>query len=221
MKTLFTSVIFAVITAVSFGQVNSFVFSYTGSPQSYISLGQSQIVSTGTGYSLMSIGSFYENHSVNQEISFWFRKPATATTASSSWTVTFAVPTGSSFQVGTTYTATRFPFQDSSHSGLDFSGDGRGNNTLSGWFKVYDFVTGSDGKVVSAAFDFYQLDSNNAEWWNFGSIRYNSAIEITTYSASAIPEPSTYAVIIGVAALIIALWYRRKATTNNSVLSVG
>jgi len=53
--------------------------------------------------------------------------------------------------------------------------------------------------------------------WRTSSV-YISSTEL--HGSSAIPEPSTYAVIFGVAALGIASW-RRKAAKTNSVLSVS
>lgn len=54
------------------------------------------------------------------------------------WTIDTAVPTGQVYREGVYRKAQRFPFQDEKSPGLDLSGDGRGCNTLTGKFTVYD-----------------------------------------------------------------------------------
>ena len=44
--------------------------------------------------------------------------------------------------------ATRFPFQDAENPGLDFSGNGRGNNMLTGFLEVLEAVYAADGSVL-------------------------------------------------------------------------
>jgi hypothetical protein len=98
--------------------------------------------------------------------------------------------------------ATRWPFQYPSAPGLDFSGDGRGDNTLTGYFNVLEIQYGSGNSIVSFAADFVQYDEGHMDWWNQGSIRFNSSLPI--------PEPSTLALIsfCGLGVGVVA--YRRR-----------
>ncbi|MEO1377629.1 MAG: hypothetical protein AAFW70_25795 [Cyanobacteria bacterium J06635_10] len=49
------------------------------------------------------------------------------------WTLSFAAPFNTPLEAGKTYrNAIRFPFQDFNQAGLDVSGEGRGNNKLTG-----------------------------------------------------------------------------------------
>ena len=54
------------------------------------------------------------------------------------WTIDTAVPMGQVYREGVYRKAQRFPFQDEKSPGLDLSGDGRGCNTLTGKFTVYE-----------------------------------------------------------------------------------
>ena len=217
MKTLFLSIMFVVSVAV--GNAQGPLFFYDSSPTSYIGHGQSEsfnrsdwIVNAWSATvstpdrppSQTAVIQFFSRFGPSQYFEFNFQTPSNQT-----------------FQIGATYQAARYlslpPFTS---AGMSFGGNGRASSDPRGWFTVYDFVTGADGIILSAAFDFYQLDSSGTDQWNFGSIRYNSSVPIN-YSPSTIPEPSTYAAVFGFAVLGIAFWCRRKSAQTNGVLSVG
>ena len=61
---------------------------------------------------------------------------------------------------------------------LVFGGMGRGDVTSDGAFKVLE-AGYSNNQIVSFAADFVQLDNNDTNDWNEGSIRYNSTIPDT------------------------------------------
>ncbi len=63
---------------------------------------------------------------------------------------------------------------------LTFGGDGRASSKSIGWFRVLEFTRNHNGSVKSAAIDFYQADIASVNSWEFGSIRFNSKIPITT-----------------------------------------
>jgi hypothetical protein len=89
-----------------------------------------------------------------------------------SWTVSFVPPQSSPNLVPGVYTgAARYPFQTTSQPGLDVSGAGRGCNTLSGRFVVFEAVYGSGGAVQSFAADFEQHCEGGGPAL-FGSVRY-------------------------------------------------
>jgi VCBS repeat-containing protein len=70
------------------------------------------------------------------------------------WFLDFAAAGNVPLSPGVYLNAMRYPFQDASHPGLDVSGNGRGSNTLTGQFAVYDVVF--NGNVLTnfaAAFE--------------------------------------------------------------------
>lgn len=72
------------------------------------------------------------------------------------WTIDAAAPTGQSLTSGTTYTATRYPFNDVGVAGFDYSGEGRGCNTSSSTFTVQTITTDTSGAVTRFAATFEQ-----------------------------------------------------------------
>jgi hypothetical protein len=63
------------------------------------------------------------------------------------WFLHMAAPAGQQLLPGVYQGATRWPFQEPSTPGLDFSGDGRGCNTSTGRFEVLEAVYASFGYV--------------------------------------------------------------------------
>jgi hypothetical protein len=59
---------------------------------------------------------------------------------------------------------------------LSFYGDGRGDNTLTGYFSVLGVTYAGDGTVLSFAAQFTQFDEGNPNAWNNGLIEYNYAV---------------------------------------------
>ncbi len=73
-----------------------------------------------------------------------------------SWNFDMAAPGDVEIQPGVYPGAERWPFQAVENPGLSFSGQGRGCNTLSGSFEVYEVTYESDGSVSSLAASFVQ-----------------------------------------------------------------
>lgn len=63
------------------------------------------------------------------------------------WTLDLAAPQGQQLVPGTYLNATRYPFQAPTVPGLNFSGDGRGCNMLSGQFTITEAVFSGDGSI--------------------------------------------------------------------------
>ncbi len=73
-----------------------------------------------------------------------------------SWHGDFQVPnTLNQLQTGYYANLTRYPFNDPATGGLDWSGEGRGSNTLTGWFAI-DNITYVNGVLTSIDLRFEQ-----------------------------------------------------------------
>ncbi len=72
------------------------------------------------------------------------------------WNLDFDSPTGQPLVAGTYLGATRYPFNVGAEPGLNVSGQGRGVNTLTGFFTVYDILIDPSGAVVHFKADFSQ-----------------------------------------------------------------
>ncbi|MBS4052394.1 hypothetical protein [Methylomonas rivi] len=123
------------------------------------------------------------------------------------WSFNFAAPTydaatntnnGNELTVGFYDQATRFPFNSPTKPGLDFSGNGRGNNTLGGWFDVLEIVYGQNNDILRFAVDFRQFDEREdmSGPSTYGSLRINSDIPVN-------PVPIPGAVILFVSGLMM------------------
>ncbi len=119
------------------------------------------------------------------------------------WSFDFAAPTydpvtntnsGNPLEVGFYDNATRYPFNSPTRPGLNFSGNGRGNNTLGGWFDILEVVYGTGGEILKLAVDFRQFDESESMTGpsTFGSLRINSdiALNLTGEPLSQVPVPA-------------------------------
>ncbi|MEO7862837.1 MAG: hypothetical protein ABIU05_20845 [Nitrospirales bacterium] len=86
------------------------------------------------------------------------------------WFLNVAAPAGQQLVPGIYQGATRWPFQEPSTPGLDFSGDGRGCNTLTGQFQVLEAVYAPFGYVQRFHATFEQ-HCEGAEAALFGEIQ--------------------------------------------------
>ncbi len=135
----------------------------------------------------------------------------------------FAAPTynastntdnGNYLAIGRYDNATRFPFNSPTKPGLSVSGDGRGNNILSGWFEVLEVeYDPSNTHIQKLAIDFTQYGENLTQSGPalFGSLRFNSTVGLTI--PSAVPEPETYLMMALGVGLVFAAARRRKSST--------
>lgn len=90
------------------------------------------------------------------------------------WFLDFAAPSGSKLAAGASYAdAARYPFNSPLGAGMSMSGNGRGCNTLKGWFRVLEYKQDSSGQITRLAIDYLQ----NCEVTGpplYGVVRYNS-----------------------------------------------
>lgn len=130
------------------------------------------------------------------------------------WNFQFAAPSydpvtntnnGQLLQLGLYQGAERFPFNSPTNPGMDISGNGRGDNTLSGWFNVLEIGYDTAGNLSKFAVDFKQFDESSTTIGLYGSLRFNSTIPI-----NPVPEPATVALMaVGLAAIAAAAHIKR------------
>ena len=94
------------------------------------------------------------------------------------WYLNLAATNGAVLQPGAYEGAERFPFQSAGHPGLDFSGDGRGCNTLTGRFDVLEVVRDAGGNISQLAVNWEQ-HCEGAQPALFGQIRFNSDVPLS------------------------------------------
>lgn len=176
---------------------------YTSSPASWVGQGETITVTPADGFA------FNVSRNFDNGVSFWINDFLTNPDFQQQrwWFVDFSAPFDATLLVGFYDHATRWPFQEPENPGLDFGGNGRGNNALTGFFEVLEALYADDGSVLRFAADFTQFDEGIAAWWNRGSIRFNSDIPLRT---AQIPEPATGLVLLS--ALIAAGWLRSGRT---------
>jgi Family of unknown function (DUF6299) len=108
---------------------------FTSEPGDYIGGGQTATFTpTDSGFNTMI-------SSDNREIAIHISP------SSSFWSLHLTAPSGTKLLPGVYEGATRWPFQAAPTPGLDFSGDGRGCNTLTGKFEVLEAVYAPFGYV--------------------------------------------------------------------------
>lgn len=139
------------------------------------------------------------------------------------WRFEFAAPTydpvtntnnGNPLHVAFYDNATRFPFNSPTRPGLSFSGNGRGNNRLGGWFDILEVEYGLANEIIKLAVDFRQFDESESMTGpsTFGSLRINSDI-VLNYSGeplSQVPLPATTWLLGSGFAGLIAIRRRKK-----------
>ena len=179
-------------------------FSYSSSPTSWVGGGESVMVSPADGFDFLVFRNF------DQGISFAIDDFATNPDFFSTrwWNLDFAAPLDVPLTVGHYVGATRFPFQDASRPGLDFSGNGNGDNTLTGSFDVFEVRYSLSGDVLAFAADFVQFDEGIEDRWSCGIIRYNSSIDL-----QEIPEPASILLLAPALAFLatVGLWRQLRA----------
>jgi len=131
-------------------------------PGDYIGQGQTYNYSPATG--TITIERNYDNG-----VSISYREPG----FTHWWDFRFAAPDEGLLVPGLYSSAMRFPFQDPGHPGLDVSGDGRGSNTLTGWFRVNEVAYGPTGDVLVFSATFEQHSEGRVPALR-GEIRYNA-----------------------------------------------
>jgi hypothetical protein len=166
---------------------------YTSSPDSWVGGGETVLVNPSSGFEFFPSRNFHNGVSFgvndfNTNPDFWTQHW---------WYLDFAAPNNAPLTPGTYVGATRFPFQEPGVPGLNFTAHWRGNNALTGHFTVLEARYSAAGDVLSFAADFIQYDEGFSNWWNVGSIRFNSDAPVST-----IPEPGVGLLVLTGLALL-------------------
>ncbi|WP_290640670.1 hypothetical protein, partial [Aquabacterium sp.] len=100
--------------------------------------------------------------------------------------------------------AVRYPFNPDGVAGMDISVNASGYGSLSGWFNVLEVAYDANFQVTVLAVDFAEYGETASKTGPgvFGSLRFNSAIPLTT----SVPELNTLAQlcfgVLGVGAVV-------------------
>lgn len=97
-------------------------------------------------------------------------------TGAQSWDLNFAAPNDAYLAIGEYLGAQRFPFQPAGSPGLSVGGQGRGPNTLTGEFYVYDIVWNADKSDIVSFAAWFKQHSDGDEPALLGTIQYNTTI---------------------------------------------
>lgn len=124
-------------TAAQAAIAQNITLSYTSDPGDFIGLGQSATFASSAGD---TIGAFASGNGQSIHVSI-------SAAAGPFWTLDLAAPAGQTLAPGDYTGATRYPFNAATAPGLDFSGDGRGCNEVTGSFSVQDIALGPEGYV--------------------------------------------------------------------------
>jgi hypothetical protein len=145
---------------------------YFSEPGDYIGQGE-EITITPTD------GSFQANSNYASGVQIYFNNFSNPNPQNYIWwDANFAAPNGVPLQVGTYEEAERWPFQSPGHPGLDFSGSGRGCNTLTGRFVILELELGPSNEVLRFAADLEQ-HCEGGQPALFAQIRFNSSVPLS------------------------------------------
>jgi hypothetical protein len=120
------------------------IFSYISSPYSTVGGGESAVVGPADGFEITPYN--YDNKTIFFAINDFQTNPNPW--QSRWWYLNLTAPTDAQLTVGVYSNAARFPDEGSS-GGLDFYGNGRGNNSLTGSFTIWEFSHAEDGTLLS------------------------------------------------------------------------
>lgn len=171
---------------------------YTSSAESWVGGGETRTIIDNEWTT------FYAGGSYDGGVSFWIDDATPDNPygwSSLWWFLDFAPAAGETLAVGHYANAMRFPFQEPGFAGLSFGGNGRGNNTLTGFFDILEITFADDGSLAAFAADFTQYDEGFESWWNHGAIRYNSSVALPG-APTSVPQPAALA-LLAVAGLML------------------
>jgi hypothetical protein len=167
------------------------LLSFLSSPYSWVGRGETVSAGPDNGFDISVLGDqltpITQITQITSTLNFTITEPWTLY-GWRSWHLRLTAPEGASLAVGSYANATLSSFMDTTAPGLDFSGNGRGNNRLTGSFNILESNVAEDGTFSFAVdflqYDFLQYDEESTNAWIKGAIRYNSEVPI-----NLTPEP--------------------------------
>jgi hypothetical protein len=164
------------------------LLSFLSSPYSYVGGGETVSAGPANGFDISVLGDqFTPITQITSTLHFTVIEPWTLE-GWRWWYLRLAAPEGANLSVGSYANATRWPFQETTAPGLDFSGNGRGNNRLTGSFNILESNVADDG-TFSFAVDFLQYDEESTNAWIKGAIRYNSEVPVNLTPEPIVVDP--------------------------------
>ena len=152
---------------------------FTSTPGSWVGLGQTIDATPAGGWSF-GISRYYNQGAYTNAVTISLSK------GTSNWSLDLVGPNYTLPTVGNYDPATRWPFQNTGVAGFDFSGNGHGDNILTGHFNVLQADYDINGTPTAFAVDFLQYDEGVSTNWVSGSMRYNSSIPVPEPAAAAL-----------------------------------
>lgn len=143
------------------------VLTYVSEPGDYIGGGEEATFTPADGTFVLN-----PTYANGQVVSF------NTPTYSHWWSLYFGAADGQVLVAGTYENAERFAFKSPGHPGIDFTGDGRGCNTIRGRFDLREIERDAAGTVVKLAIDFEQHCEGMGPGL-FGQVRYNSDVPLS------------------------------------------
>lgn len=169
------------------------VFYFTSSPTSWVGHGQTHTL-TSAGGAQFTGSRYFSQGAYTNAVSI-----SVSASLVEDWNMEFVGPNLTLPTVGDYEGAARWPFQSANQPGLAWTGEGRGDNALSGNFQVLQADFDSGGNLTAFAANFTQYDEGRPDWWNVGMIRYNSDVPL--------PDPAALPLL----AALFPLALRRRA----------
>ena len=153
-------------------------FAFDSTPGSWVGQGlRNYYVSPVKGWTFSAGGG-------NRVLQFGINEiPAPGTYFGGNWTLELAAPAGRTLIPGLFENAARYPFQNANQPGLTLSGNGRGNNTNSGFFNILDAKYTANGAPDFVDVTFTQFDEQNPANWTKGELLYRKTPIYELYEA--------------------------------------
>lgn len=191
----------------------TFILSYQSSPHSTIGAGNSLYASSDVGY-LFSVNqsSYFDNsqhfHIASPNSPFGPNYNPSSGNPWNQWRLDISAPYLLQLEVGMYDDASRWPFQDRTKPGLNFTENSIGHSNSSGSFLIHEIEFSSAGILTQLALDFTLYEVNDINRWIHGSFRFDSEIPVS------VNEPSILMLFLTGIFIILAISNKKIAFYN-------